>query len=41
MEKGKNRPNVSIRIDTQILLQAKVEAVKAQMILGKWLEEAT
>lgn len=40
MEKGKSRPNVSIRIDPQILLQAKIEAVKTQMTLGQWLEKA-
>jgi predicted HicB family RNase H-like nuclease len=40
MVKGKSRPNVSIRIDPQILLQAKIEAVKAQVTLGQWLEKA-
>ncbi len=40
MDKGKSRPNVSIRIDPQILLQAKIEAVRAQMTLGQWLEAA-
>jgi len=40
MEKGKSRPNVSIRINPQILLQAKIEAVRAQMTLGQWLEAA-
>ena len=40
MVKGKSRPNVSIRINPQILLQAKIEAVKAQMTLGQWLEAA-
>ena len=40
MTKGKSRPNVSIRIDPQILLQAKIEAVKAKMTLGQWLEAA-
>jgi predicted HicB family RNase H-like nuclease len=40
MTKGKSRPNVSIRIDPQILLQAKIEAVRAQITLGQWLETA-
>jgi predicted HicB family RNase H-like nuclease len=40
MRNGKTRPNVSIRIDPQILLQAKIEAVKTQMTLGQWLEAA-
>jgi predicted HicB family RNase H-like nuclease len=40
MEKGKAKPNVSIRIDKEILYQAKVAAVSNKMTLGDWLEEA-
>jgi predicted HicB family RNase H-like nuclease len=40
MKETKGKPNVSIRIDPEILHQAKVEAVKAKKTLGEWLEEA-
>jgi predicted HicB family RNase H-like nuclease len=40
MKETKSKPNVSIRIDSEILHQAKVEAVKARKTLGEWLEEA-
>jgi hypothetical protein len=40
MEKGKAKPNVSIRMDKEILHQAKVAAVTNKMILGDWLEDA-
>jgi predicted HicB family RNase H-like nuclease len=40
MKEGKSKPNVSIRIDKEILHQAKIEAVKAKKTLGEWLEEA-
>jgi predicted HicB family RNase H-like nuclease len=40
MKESKSKPNVSIRIDPEVLHQAKVEAVKAKKTLGEWLEEA-
>ena len=40
MKEGKSKPNVSIRIDPEVLHLAKVEAVKSKKTLGKWLEEA-
>ena len=40
MKESKSKPNVSIRIDPEILHQAKVEAVKNKKTLGEWLEEA-
>ena len=33
-------PNMSIRIDREAVHKAKIEAVKADMTLGEWLEEA-
>ena len=35
-----HRPNTSIRIDPDILQEARIEAVKAKMTLGEWLEIA-
>ena len=40
MKRSKSKPNVSIRIDPEVLHQAKIEAVKAKITLGEWLEEA-
>ena len=40
MKESKSKPNVSIRIDPDVLHQAKIEAVKAKKTLGQWLEEA-
>jgi len=40
MKESKSKPNVSIRIDPDVLHQAKVEAVKAKKTLGGWLEDA-
>ncbi len=40
MKESKSKPNVSIRIDPEVLHQAKIEAVKAKTTLGEWLEEA-
>ena len=40
MKESKSKPNVSIRIDPEVLHQAKIEAVKAKKTLGEWLEEA-
>lgn len=34
------RPNVSIRIDPDMLHKARVAAVTEKKTLGKWLEEA-
>lgn len=34
------RPNVSIRIDPEVLHQARVTAVTAKTTLGQWLEQA-
>ena len=38
MKESKSKPNVSIRIDKEVLHQAKIEAVKANIPLGQWLE---
>ncbi len=35
-----HRPNTSIRIDPEALHKAKVEAVKAKITIGEWLELA-
>ena len=35
-----SKPNVSIRIDKEILHQAKIASVTAKKTLGEWLEEA-
>jgi len=40
MKESRRKPNVSIRIDKETLHQAKIEAVKAKVTLGEWLEEA-
>jgi len=40
MKENKSKPNVSIRIDPDVLHQAKIEAVKAKVTLGEWLEQA-
>jgi predicted HicB family RNase H-like nuclease len=40
MKQSKSKPNVSIRIDPEVLHQAKIEAVRAKKTLGEWLEEA-
>ncbi len=40
MKESKSKPNVSIRIDPEVLHQAKVAAVTAKKTLGQWLEEA-
>ena len=34
------KPNTSIRVDLDILHQARVAAVTANKTLGQWLEEA-
>jgi len=40
MKESRRKPNVSIRIDPEVLHQAKIEAVKEKKTLGEWLEEA-
>ena len=40
MKESKSKPNVSIRIDPEVLHQARVAAVTAKMTLGTWLEAA-
>jgi len=40
MKESKSKPNVSIRINPEVLYQAKIEAVKAKVTLGEWLERA-
>ncbi|MFC2019406.1 hypothetical protein ACFLU4_05565 [Chloroflexota bacterium] len=40
MKETKSKPNISIRIDPEVLHQAKIEAVKTKVTLGEWLEEA-
>ena len=38
MKESRRKPNVSIRINPEVLHLAKVEAVKAKMSIGDWLE---
>lgn len=40
MKESKSKPNVSIRIDPEVLHQAKIAAVTTKMTLGTWLETA-
>jgi predicted HicB family RNase H-like nuclease len=40
MRESKQKPNVSIRIDPEVLHQARVAAVTEKKTLGEWLEEA-
>jgi predicted HicB family RNase H-like nuclease len=40
MIQSKSKPNVSIRINPDIIHQARVAAVYAKKTLGQWLEEA-
>lgn len=40
MKQSKSKPNVSIRIDPEVLHQAKIASVTARKTLGEWLEEA-
>ncbi len=40
MKESKSKPNVSIRIDPEVLHEAKVSAVTAKKTLGEWLAEA-
>jgi predicted HicB family RNase H-like nuclease len=40
MRESRRKPNVSIRINPEVVHQAKVAAVSSKKTLGKWLEEA-
>jgi len=40
MKESKSKPNISIRIDPEVLHEARVAAVTSKRTLGKWLEEA-
>jgi len=40
MKESNSKPNVSIRIDKEILHQARIAAVTDKKTLGKWLEDA-
>lgn len=40
MKESKGKPTTSIRVDPEILHQARVAAVTSKKTLGKWLEEA-
>ena len=40
MKRNGIRPNTSIRIDPEVLHQARVAAVTVRKTLGEWLEEA-
>jgi len=40
MKESKSKPNMSIRIDPEVLHQAKIQAVTAKKTLGEWLETA-
>ena len=40
MKESRSKPNISIRIDPEVLHQAKVAAVTAKKTLGGWLEDA-
>jgi predicted HicB family RNase H-like nuclease len=40
MIQSKSKPNISIRINPDVIHQAKVAAVYAKKTLGAWLEEA-
>jgi len=40
MKETKSKPNISIRIDPEVLHQAKIQAVTDKTTLGEWLEDA-
>jgi len=40
MKESKSKPNLSIRMNPEMLHQARVAAVTAKKTLGQWLEEA-
>jgi len=40
MSESKAKPTTSIRVNPEVLHQARVAAVTSKKTLGKWLEEA-
>ena len=40
MKESKRKPNTSIRMNPEILHQARVAAITQRKTLGQWLEEA-
>ena len=40
MKENKSKPTTSIRVDPEVLQQARIAAVTSKKTLGKWLEEA-
>ena len=40
MQKKRAKPAVGVRVDPEILHQARVRAVTQRKTLGRWLEEA-
>lgn len=40
MKESKAKPTTSIRVDPEVLHQARIAAVTTKKTLGKWLEEA-
>jgi predicted HicB family RNase H-like nuclease len=40
MNGSKAKPTTSIRVDPEVLQQARIAAVTSKKTLGKWLEEA-
>lgn len=40
MKESKAKPTTSVRVDPEVLHQARIAAVTAKKTLGKWLEEA-
>ncbi len=40
MNESKGKPTTSIRVNPEILHQARIAAVTSKKTLGKWLEEA-
>ncbi|MBI2853725.1 MAG: hypothetical protein HYX87_02230 [Chloroflexi bacterium] len=40
VQTSKRKPNLSIRMEPEVLHQARVAAVASRKTLGQWLEEA-
>ena len=40
MKESKAKPTTSIRVDPEVLRQARIAAITSKKTLGKWLEEA-
>ncbi len=40
MKESKAKPTTSVRVDPEVLHQARVASVTSKKTLGKWLEEA-